>query len=188
MLVSKEGILSQKTLDLLHGADILFKRENRLDIALVLNLPIALIFLPAADIPAFVSEGQVDLGITGVDQVLEHEAACGINLDENGTAHNPARNNIVMQLGYGDCRLQVQVPRNSGVTDSVDLMGCTIGTGFSSLTKQYFSDLEAKHGVRRLPTPDLQTKTKVIELTGSVEAACALGVADAVVDLVGESI
>lgn len=176
--------MSEKTFDLLQRADILFKREGRLDIALVLNLPIALIFLPAADIPAFVSEGQVDLGITGIDQVQEHEAAWGLNLDDNILRFKPSRNDIIMNLGYGDCRLQVQVPEKSGITDSVNLIGRTIGTSFVSLTKQYFTALEAEQDPRSLPTGELQTK--VIELTGSVEAACALGVADGIVDLVGE--
>src|SRR6516225_4524022 len=69
-----EGRLLQSALNLLEGADIQFRRENRLDIALVKNLPIALVFLPAADIPTFVGEGRVDLGITGWDQVQEHDA------------------------------------------------------------------------------------------------------------------
>src|SRR6516225_982333 len=69
-----EGRLLQASLNLLEGADIQFRRENRLDIALVKNLPIALVFLPAADIPTFVGEGRVDLGITGYDQVQEHDA------------------------------------------------------------------------------------------------------------------
>jgi ATP phosphoribosyltransferase len=69
-----EGRLNQAALNLLEGADIQFRRENRLDIALVKNLAIALVFLPAADIPTFVGEGKVDLGITGWDQVQEHDA------------------------------------------------------------------------------------------------------------------
>lgn len=72
--VPKKGRLHTATLDLLSGSDIQFHRHNRLDIALVKNLPLALIFLPAADIPTFVGEGKVDLGITGRDQVAEHEA------------------------------------------------------------------------------------------------------------------
>src|SRR5258707_14923678 len=79
--VPKKGRLQQATLDLLSGSDIQFRRETRLDIALVKNLPIALIFLPAADIPTFVGEGRVDLGITGVDQVAEHDAH--LPLDEH---------------------------------------------------------------------------------------------------------
>ena len=63
--VPKKGRLYEKCCNLLSGADIQFRRSNRLDIALSTNLPIALIFLPAADIPVFVGEGNCDLGITG---------------------------------------------------------------------------------------------------------------------------
>src|SRR5580698_5582222 len=74
MLTGAKGRLQAATLDLLSGSDIQFRRETRLDIALVKNLPIALVFLPAADIPTFVGEGRVSLGITGRDQVAEHDA------------------------------------------------------------------------------------------------------------------
>ena len=72
--VPKKGRLNQACIELLSGSDIQFHRCNRLDIALVKNLPLALVFLPASDIPTFVGEGRVDLGITGRDVVAEHEA------------------------------------------------------------------------------------------------------------------
>src|SRR5271167_1422398 len=100
--VPKKGRLQAASLDLLAGSDIQFRRETRLDIALVKNLDIALIFLPAADIPTFVGEGRVDLGITGRDQVAEHEASKNpseaIGVEE------------VLDLGFGKCALQIQVP------------------------------------------------------------------------------
>lgn len=72
--VPKKGRLNSQTLELLKGSDIQFHRSERSDIALVKNLPLALVFLPAADIPTFVDQGKIDLGITGRDQVAEHEA------------------------------------------------------------------------------------------------------------------
>src|SRR6201746_899179 len=99
-LIVVEGRLHQPTIDLLSGAGILFHRHNRLDIALVKNLPIALVFLPAADIPTFVGEGKVSLGITGRDQVLEHEAAFP-STETSGVEE-------VLDLGFGKCKLQVQ--------------------------------------------------------------------------------
>ena len=67
-----QGRLYETCLTLLSGADIQFKRQNRLDVALVKNLPIALVFLPAADIPHFVANSNIDLGITGQDLSLIH--------------------------------------------------------------------------------------------------------------------
>ena len=71
LAIPKKGRLYETCISLLNGADIQFKRAHRLDVALVTNLPIALVFLPAADIPRFVANGNVDLGITGQDMVRE---------------------------------------------------------------------------------------------------------------------
>ncbi|POR38523.1 ATP phosphoribosyltransferase [Tolypocladium paradoxum] len=185
--VPKKGRLNQAALNLLEGADIQFRRENRLDIALVKNLPIALIFLPAADIPTFVGQGRVDVGITGWDQVKEHDAAVRV---ESGAGESPDARasgcDMVMDLGFGACRLQVQVPDKGQYVTSQHLVGRTIGTSFVHLAADYFAKLEAAE-----PAPDAPSdgsagklRTKIVELSGSVEAACALGVADGIVDLV----
>ena len=69
--IPKKGRLHDHSMELLHGIDFQFHRKARHDICLVTNLPIALIFLPAADIPMYIGEGNVDLGITGYDMVAE---------------------------------------------------------------------------------------------------------------------
>lgn len=178
--VPKKGRLQQACLDLLSGSDIQFKRENRLDIALVKNLPIALIFLPAADIPTFVGEGKVDLGITGIDQVAEHDASLPY-----GEASNVEQ---VMDLGFGKCKLQVQVPEKGDIKDAKDLIGKNFVTSFTALTEDYFARLETgrtrSESISGTMSPVPKLKTKIKFVGGSVEAACALGVADGIVDLV----
>ncbi|KAF8752534.1 ATP phosphoribosyltransferase [Rhizoctonia solani] len=140
--IPKKGRLYEKSIQLLHGADVQYTRSHRLDVALVRNLNIALVFLPAADIPRFVGEGNVDLGITGQDVILEAEM-------EGHTTQ-------LLKLGFGKCKLQVQVPE-----------------------KGEFNQLEsAKHGLQA------GQKTNIEYVGGSVEAACALGLADGIVDLV----
>ncbi|KAF2645650.1 ATP phosphoribosyltransferase [Massarina eburnea CBS 473.64] len=166
--VPKKGRLHQACLDLLHGSDIQFHRHSRLDIALVKNHPLALVFLPAADIPTFVGEGRVDLGITGRDQVAEHECAVPPT-DTTGVEE-------VLDLGFGKCKLQVQVPLRGTLTKPEDLVGKNVVTSFTNLTEQYFRKLEAQHETKQ--------KTNIKYVGGSVEAACALGVADGIVDLV----
>jgi len=177
--VPKKGRLNQACLDLLHGSDIQFHRHSRLDIALVKNLPIALVFLPAADIPTFVGEGRVDLGITGRDQVAEHEVQCPPT-ETTGVTE-------VLDLDFGKCSLQVQVPQKGSLQTPEALVGKNVVTSFTNLTEQYFRDLEARTNnsvgvVNGDGKAKLQTKIKYIG--GSVEAACALGVADGIVDLV----
>jgi ATP phosphoribosyltransferase len=128
------------------------------------------VFLPAADISTFVGEGRVALGITGRDQVLEHEALVPPT-DKTGVTE-------VMDLGFGKCKLQVQIPVKGELQELDQLVGKTIVTSFTNLSRKYFDDLEAKTGQT--------TKTTIKYVGGSVEAACALGVADGIVDLVGE--
>ncbi|RDA93381.1 hypothetical protein CP533_1982 [Ophiocordyceps camponoti-saundersi (nom. inval.)] len=181
--VPKKGRLNQAALNLLEGADIQFRREHRLDIALVKNLPIALIFLPAADIPTFVGQGRVDLGITGWDQVKEHEAAVRV-VSSDSPDRNSSGCEMVMDLGFGGCRLQVQVPEKGKYTSSQDLIGGTIGTSFVNLAVDYFTKLESETADYPADGSARRLRTKIVELSGSVEAACALGVADGIVDLV----
>jgi ATP phosphoribosyltransferase len=171
-----EGRLNQATLELLAGSDIQFHRHNRLDIALCLNLPIALVFLPAADIPTFVSEGRIDLGITGADQVAEHKA---LNPEPEAGVEQ------LLDLGFGRCRLQVQLPEKGELKEAKDLVGKNVVTSFVGLAEQYFAKLE---GVDQSVIGDgkKKLKTKIKFVGGSVEAACALGVADGIVDLVGK--
>lgn len=179
--VPKKGRLQAATLDLLAGSDIQFRREARLDIALVKNHAIALIFLPAADIPTFVGEGKVDLGITGRDQVAEHDAKLPID--------QPSSVEEVMDLGFGKCKLQVQVPERGDLSNPSQLVGKNIVTSFTGLSEDYFAKLEGIKGGRKesingssSPVPKLKTQIRFVG--GSVEAACALGVADGIVDLV----
>lgn len=143
---------------MLKGAGIDFHREARLDVALCNDLPITLVFLPAADIAKYVGEGNIDIGITGLDVVRE----TGIEVDH------------VMDLGFGKCKLCVQAPMVDAITDVETLAGKRIVTSFPELTKRFFDPIDAKKGV--------QTSIKFV--SGSVEAACSLGLADAVVDLV----
>jgi len=160
----RTGRLYEKSLELLAGADIQFTRSNRLDVALVRNHAIALVFLPAADIPRFVGEGNIELGITGQDMVAESEGQAQLIKE-------------ALALGFGKCKLQVQVPTVRTEFKTVhDLLGKKVVTSFEHVAAEYFGTLDKQHG----------TKTVIEYIGGSVEAACALGVADGIVDLVGK--
>lgn len=156
--IPKKGRLHDKVVEMLKGSGIEFRREPRLDVALCVGLPITLVFLPAADIAAYVGEGNVDIGITGYDVCKESAVE---------VKH-------VMDLGFGKCKLCVQAPVVDNITDISTLAGKRIVTSFPHLTKQFFDPLDQQKGV--------QTKIKFV--SGSVEAACGLDLADAVVDLV----
>lgn len=91
-----------------------------------------------------------------------------------------------MDLGFGACKLQVQVPEKGPYATPADLVGKNIGTSFVHLAEDYFAKLEKEADAANGTEPAKKLRTKIIELSGSVEAACALGVADGIVDLVGE--
>ncbi len=156
--IPKKGRLYEKILELLKGSGIEFRREPRLDVALCKDFPLTLVFLPAKDIAKYVGDGNVDIGITGYDIVRESNVV----VDK------------IMDLGFGKCKLCVQAPVASNITDVSALAGGRIVTSFPFLTEEYFKKFDDEKG----------TKTKVTEVSGSVEAACGLGLADAVVDLV----
>jgi ATP phosphoribosyltransferase len=84
-----------------------------------------------------------------------------------------------MDLGFGNCKLRVQVPQKGDFTEAKQLVGKNVVTSFTALTAAFFANLE---GV----TDTSQLTTKIKYVGGSVEAACALGVADGIVDLVGK--
>ncbi|KIY73163.1 ATP phosphoribosyltransferase [Cylindrobasidium torrendii FP15055 ss-10] len=162
--IPKKGRLYDKCTQILAGADIQFRRNPRLDVCVSTNHPIALVFLPASDIPSFVGKGNVDLGITGHDVILESEM--------EGLVTEVAR------LGFGKCALQVQVPEHGPIKTVEDLAGKRVVTSFEVLAGQYFGKCDDKLQLQG------ENRTKIEYVGGSVEAACSLGLADGIVDLV----
>ena len=108
----------------------------------------------AADIPEYVQDGVVDCGITGADLVAES----GVRVD---TMH---------ALGFGACTLDAAVPAESTALAVADLGGARVATVYPNLTERLLSE----RGV----------EIEFVRVTGSVEVAPRLGLADAIVDLV----
>ena len=104
--------------------------------------------------PEYVQDGVVDCGITGLDLVHEREA----EVDE------------LLRLGFGACTLEAAVPHESPVRSLSELEGLRAATVYPRLARRQL----AEQGL------DL----KLVEITGSVEVAPRLGLADAIVDLV----
>ena len=108
----------------------------------------------AQDIPEFVEMGAADLGVTGLDLVLE-------------TKRNVER---LMDLDFGRCRLVVAVPEESAVKDASEVPdGCAVATSFPNLTKEFFT------GIGKNVSP--------AEVSGATEVAPRIGLADVIVDL-----
>jgi ATP phosphoribosyltransferase len=152
--IPSKGRLAELAAELLIEAGLKFRRQERSLFARVRDMPIDVTFLRTDDIPVLCAEGAIDLGITGSDLV-----------EESGTELSPR-----LSLGLGNCRLAFCVPEESDIKKPADLAGSRIATSFPNVTERYL----AKHKV----------SGHIVQLTGSVEVMIALGVADAIVDLV----
>jgi ATP phosphoribosyltransferase len=117
-----------------------------------------LVFLPAADIATYVAEGNVDMGITGQDIIAESQVEV----------------TTLQTMGMGHCELCVQAPVGGAISDPKQLAGKRIVTSFPNLAKDYFEQFEDE--------ADSETNIKCV--SGSVEVACSLGLADGIIDLV----
>jgi ATP phosphoribosyltransferase len=167
LAVPKKGRLNEEVMKLLKGAGLDAKRPERLDVAMCTELPVKLVFLPAHDIPMYVMDGNVDIGISGSDML--EETSCNVD----GHVEGDAEVKILMNLGFGKCKLCLQAPAENCAAGPNPFLGKRVVTSFPGLTKKYFDKLSSE-----------EHKTKVKVVSGSVEAACGLGLADAIVDLV----
>ncbi len=152
--VPSKGRLAELAAQLLADAGLSFRRTDRSLFARCKDMPIEVTFLRTDDIPVLVAEGAIGLGITGADLVAESGAELEHRLD----------------LGVGSCRLALCVPDDSTIEDPRQLAGRRVATSFPRITRDWL----AKRGV----------EAHFVELSGSVEVMIALGVADAIVDLV----
>jgi ATP phosphoribosyltransferase len=107
-----------------------------------------------------VGKGNVDIGITGNDVILEAQ------MEERVTE--------IQRLGFGKCALQVQVPEAGSIKTVEDLAGKRVVTSFEVLAGEYFDKLDERLQITG------ENKTKIEYVGGSVEAACALGLADGI--------
>ncbi len=157
LAIPKKGRLSTSSEDILKKSGLDFQKNFRSDIAPCQNLAVTIVFLPAKDIPNYISQGEVDLGISGRDLILESRSAGSGDLIEK------------LALNYGKCFLCLLSPEKSKIKlDNTEFL--TVATSFPHLTKQF---LQKK--IKQL---------KIIQLSGSVEIACRLGLSHLIVDLV----
>ena len=152
--VPSKGRLSEISSELLAEAGLSFRRQDRSLFARVRDMPIDVTFLRTDDIPILCAEGAIDLGITGSDLIAESGAVVNTRLN----------------LGVGKCRLALCVPDDSDVRRAADLDGRRVATSFPQVTTGFLAQHKAN--------------PHIVRLSGSVEVMIALGVADAIVDLV----
>jgi ATP phosphoribosyltransferase len=99
------------------------------------------------------------------------------------SGHEPLIEQI-LPLGFGKCALQVQVPVSGHIQSVEALSGARVATSFEVLGGRYFKEVDERVGASEEGKG--RASTTIEYVGGSVEAACALGMADGIVDLVGE--
>ena len=144
----KKGRLYETTVALLEKAGFSFRRDSRSDLALCERPNAAVVFLPAKDIPYFIGNGKVDLGVTGRDVIAE----AGADVKEN------------LLLGYGKCRLCLLRPN---VVESERKSPRTVVTSFPRLTEKHFRQ-------KGLPIPKVITLSGSVEIGCSLGLADAV--------------
>lgn len=156
LAIPNKGRLSERSVEILEHAGLEIENgdERRL-YANIKRQDLAVMFLRAQDIVKFVHSGAVDVGITGLDLVLES----GLDVV------------VPYKLNFGRCRLSIAVPDAMKVKTPEDLPDdIIVATSFPNMTRKFFDKLGKR--------------VEIAYLAGAAEIAPHLGVADIIVDLV----
>ena len=149
--IPNKGRLSEPTIRLLNEADIKVEAGRQL---FCKSGDVEALFVRAGDIPEYVQDGAADLGITGIDMVKETGAKVDVLLD----------------LGFGNSRLVVAVPKESHIKDKKGIKdGMRIATEFPNLARKYLQEIGKK--------------ANIVKVSGATEITPYLGVADMIIDL-----
>ncbi len=152
--VQSKGRLYDETMELLSEAGIKLAAVKRSLLVPSRNFPVELLFLRDDDIPDSVATGTADLGIVGYNEVMEKQRDV----------------EIIKRLGFSRCRISLAVPNTADYKDISWFNGKKIATSYPVILKKFF----AEQGI----TAELH------EISGSVEIAPSIGLADAIFDIV----
>jgi ATP phosphoribosyltransferase len=152
--VQKSGRLYEESVKLLKECGIQLANGNKQLKTTAENFLLEIYFLRDDDIPQYVFDSVADIGIVGENVLLE--TAKDIDL--------------VYRLGFGKCRLSLAVPKEMSYKKVSDLQGLKIATTYATLTQQFLD----KNNIT----------AEIHEISGSVEIAPGIGLADAICDLV----
>jgi len=151
--MQRSGRLTEETLSLLHSIGLEFENYGQRLFSRCRNFPMSILFGRDDDIPDYVGRGTTDLGIVGQNLIYEE----GVEVEELAT------------LGYGYCSLVVAVLRDSPYQTIDDIKNLRIATSYPNSARRFFTE----HG----------GSPEIISISGSVEVAPSLDLADAIVEL-----
>jgi len=154
LAIQKGGRLSESTTDLLAACGIKISRPDRKLRALSEHFELEVLFLRDDDIPGYVADGVADAGIVGENVILEKGKQVA-TLD---------------QLGFAKCRLAIALPRSFEYSSARDLNDLHIATSYPGLLQRFFDENAVSATIH--------------EISGSVEIAPGIGLADGICDIV----
>lgn len=152
--VQKSGRLYEDSVKLLKECGIQLNNGNKQLKTVAENFPLEVYFLRDDDIPQYICDEVADIGIVGENVLLEK------NKDVE----------LRYRLGFGRCRLSIAVPRSLKYEDITSLEGLKIATSYPYLLQRFLDDNKIN--------------AEIHEISGSVEIAPGIGLADAICDLV----
>lgn len=152
--VQKSGRLYEGSMKLLKECGIEVSNGNNQLRVQAANFPIEIFFLRDDDIPEYVQDAVADIGFVG----------------ENVVREKNKKTDTLEKLGFGKCRLSLAIPKNGALKTAADLEGKRIATSYPVILGQYLAEKKINASIH--------------EISGSVEIAPRIGLADAICDLV----
>ncbi|MEG2646461.1 MAG: ATP phosphoribosyltransferase [Mucinivorans sp.] len=154
LAIQSKGRLNEDSVDLLSQSGIEVEQSRRRLLSHSTDFPLEVLYLRDDDIPSAVAHGAADIGIVGLNEVEEKMMKVVI-------AH---------RLGFGACRLSLAIPKGETYSSLDYFNGRRVATSYPVILNRYFED----KGI----TADIH------EISGSVEIAPTVGLADAIFDIV----
>jgi ATP phosphoribosyltransferase len=152
--VQKSGRLSDDSLSLIKECGIKFYNGTGKLKSTSTNFPIEFLFLRDDDIPGYVSDGVADLGIVGENELVEKDKEVS----------------ILKRLGFSKCRLSLAIPKGEHYEDVSYFEGKSLATSYPKILGDY---LRSKN-----------INAEIHEISGSVEIAPSIGLAEGICDIV----
>ena len=152
--IQKSGRLSDSSLNLIRECGIRFSNGGGKLKSASHNFPMEFLFLRDDDIPGYVEDGVADIGIVGENEMAEK----GKDVE------------LIRKLGFSKCRLSIAVPKSYDFEGIQDLEGKNIATSYPNILNHHLKS----RGIT----------AEIHEISGSVEIAPGIGLADAICDIV----
>ena len=154
LAIQKNGRLSEKSLKLLEECGIKISNGTRKLKAVSSNFPLEILFLRDDDIPQYVEQGVADIGIIGLNEVLEQKK----NID------------LIQKLGFAQCRLSLAIPKEETYNGIQYFENKKVATSYPEILSNYFQEKNIN--------------VQIEKIGGSVEIAPGIGLSDGIFDII----